>query len=161
MSQVLNGWVVGASSENGEGDRATRTDDELRSGTSSASRTTGTDRRLPDVPEQYRDTALDVLANPWSRFVFYYVRDRAHRSVSVTTLTDDLLAWMPDDDRSDVSRSEVAEALWEHHLPALAAQGLLTVDRETGTVRYVGRGGIDEALAAQSEWDPNELLSRS
>lgn len=154
---TLDGWVASVPDGNGDGSRESRTDREVHTRNGASAATATRERRLPNVPDPYRDTALDVLAHSWSRYVFYYVRDRAHRSVSVSALTDDLLDWVPESE--DVTRSDVAKALWEHHIPALAAQGLLEVDREAGTVRYVERCGIEEALDAQAQWDPNELLS--
>jgi hypothetical protein len=161
LVEALDGRAVSLRRENGDDSRDPRTDGQTRSVDGAVSDCTGGNRPLPNVPDRYHDTALDVLAHPWSRFVFYYVRDRSHRSVSVAALADDLLDWIPDDDPRDISRSNVAEALWEHHIPALAVQGLLTVDRDAGAVRYVGRRSIDEALDAQTQWDPNELLSQS
>lgn len=157
LADTLSAWRTGTPQQNGDGTPESRTDGDVRARSETRAAPAEQERHLPHVPDPYRDTALDVLAHSWSRYVFYYARDRAHRSVSVAQLTDDLLEWVPDDE--EVSRSDVAEALWEHHVPALAAQGLLTVDREDGTVRYVARCGIEEALAAQAEWDPNELLS--
>jgi hypothetical protein len=108
------------------------------------------------------DTAARVLADPQTRFAFYFVRDRAHRPVRFQELGQAM------HDRreslgidADATRGDVGDALRTHHLPALSRQGLVRVDDDENTVRYLGRDGIDDVLEDHAGFDPNVLWSRT
>lgn len=113
-------------------------------------------------PAADADTAAGVLADPKTRFAFYYLRDRAHRPVRYQELGRAMY------DRreslgldADATRGDVGEALRTHHLPALSRQGLVRVDDVENTVRYLGRDGIDDVLEDRTGFDPNVLWSRA
>lgn len=83
-----------------------------------------------------QDTIFDILSSSRRRYVLYYLR-QAEGPVELTALADHVAAWENQteiENLTDREKKRVYVSIYQTHIPKLDQAGVVSWDRDTGTV---------------------------
>ena len=108
-----------------------------------------------------QDTVFDVLSNSRRRYVLYYLRQESE-PIQLIDLAEHVAAWENETDiesLTDQERKRVYVSLYQTHIPKLADTGVVTYDKEAGTVALTERrSAINKHLSETEDNIPWQLI---
>jgi hypothetical protein len=121
----------------------------FRRSTQSPGETSGATVERPEaVPMPHSiDEVLDLLTNPLRRTILYYLKDQGHGEIALETVIDDVhrrATGVPD--RDPPARTDLETICHHSHFPMLADAGIISLDREGGTLRYEPNKALESCL---------------